>query len=125
MMFITTDICDQIITCFLGRSFCAKELRAHVVVDSNHMRALLRESLDRFRTDQSRRSRDDDCAHLAYSMIILAITQDDCPRIQIASPAEGSARDPGNRGVRCCRPPPNSPGVAQPRGRLRLYFTMA
>src|SRR5882724_2703016 len=96
-MLITTDICDQMITCFLGRSFCAKELRAHVVVDPNNTPALLRESFDRFRTNQSPRSRDNDCAHLAHSTIILAITQDDCPRIQVASPAEGSARDSGSR----------------------------
>jgi hypothetical protein len=72
--------------CFLGRIFCAKELCAHVVVDPNNARAILRESVDRFRTDQFRRSRDDDCAHLVYSTIILAITQDDCRRMQVASP---------------------------------------
>jgi len=55
----------------------------HVVVDSNNTRALLRESFDRFRADQSGRSRDDDCAHLVYSTITLAITQDGCLRIPI------------------------------------------
>jgi hypothetical protein len=62
-MLVTTNICDQIIARPLGGSFCAKELRAHVVIDPNNARALLCESLDRFRTDQSRRSRDDGCAY--------------------------------------------------------------
>ena len=60
-----------------------KKSRAHVVVDFDNTRALLRESFDRFRADQSRRSRDDDCAHLVYSTITLAIPQDGCLRIPI------------------------------------------
>ena len=52
------------ITDLLRRSFHAKELCAHVVVDPNNVRTLFRESLDGFRTNQSCGSSDDDCAHL-------------------------------------------------------------
>jgi hypothetical protein len=48
MMLVTTDVCDQIITHFLGGSFRAKKLRAHIIVDPNNPRARPRESFDRF-----------------------------------------------------------------------------
>src|SRR4029077_7333374 len=95
IMLIIADLSDQIITCFLGGSFRAKKSRAHIVVDSNNTRALLRESFDRFRADQSRRSSDNDCAHLVYSTIRLAITQDDGPSNQVRFAWEASKRNPG------------------------------
>ena len=63
-MIIAADVRDEIITRLLGRCIRAKELRAHVVVDPNNMRSLLRKPLYGFRTNQSCRSGDDDCAHL-------------------------------------------------------------
>jgi len=52
-MFVTADICDQVIARLLRGSFRAKKLRAHIVVDSNDAHAVLGKPLDRFRSDQS------------------------------------------------------------------------
>ena len=63
VMFVAADVLDQTVPRLFGRGFRAEELRAHVVVDSNHVRTLVCEVLHRFRADQSGRTCDDERAH--------------------------------------------------------------
>jgi hypothetical protein len=50
-MLVTTNIRDQIVSRFPGRSFGAEKFGAHVVVDPDYTRAVGGETPDRFRAN--------------------------------------------------------------------------
>src|SRR4051812_30285466 len=62
-MLIITDRFHEPVPDFLGRSFRAEEAAAHVVVDAYHAIAFGREMFDRFGTDQTGGTGNDDLAH--------------------------------------------------------------
>ena len=80
VMFVTANVCDQIIPGLFRRSFRAKEFRAHVVVDPNQPRSILRESLYSLRTDQARRAGNDDRAHSHEPQKISGADSPDAPQ---------------------------------------------
>jgi len=63
VMLVIFDVRDQIVACPRGRRLRSEKLRPQVVVDSDNTGAIFRESLDRFRPNQSGRTGYDDCAH--------------------------------------------------------------
>src|SRR5213596_348613 len=63
MMFVTANVRDQIVARFFCGSFSAEKFRAHVVIHSDDTRPFFGEAPHGLRSDQTRRTCDDDRAH--------------------------------------------------------------
>ena len=50
-MFVSANVRNQIVARFFRGSFRAEKLFSHVIIDSDHARALAGETLDGFRAD--------------------------------------------------------------------------
>ena len=51
VVFVTSNIRDQIVARFFGGSFGAEKFCAHIIIDADNPRAPVSETLDRFGTD--------------------------------------------------------------------------